>query len=149
MTLSDKQFGEMHRKLLANGGFSANSQTGKEPSAGYMVSIPGHEQQHTTADVTPGHLRSFAETNAAPLVGDDRYIGGWDSKGTTSLDVSQNIQPDKNVKREYGEQVALADARTSTLDLAYGRNQEAAYDLQSGDDLVNDHFDPSRRDARL
>lgn len=149
MTLSDKQFGDMHKSLKKDGGFSANSQTGAPPDVGYMVSIPGYEQQVRSQNVAPAHIKEFAAKHADLLAGEDRYIGGWDNNGETSLDVSQNIRPNPRVSSEYGSGVALADARTSTLDLSFGRNQEAAYDLQTGGDLVNDHFDPSRRDARL
>ena len=140
-----KQFDALHQKLKTDGGFSANAKTGEEPKVGYMVAIPGHEQQIRSQNVTPAHIAEFVEKHAAELSADDRYIGGWDSNGEVSLDVSQNIRPQRSTEREYGKDVALADARTSTMDLSIARNQEAAFDLQKMEDLPNPDFDPKGR----
>jgi hypothetical protein len=147
MSLSDKQFAGLAQKLSTDGGFSANSKTGAAPTDGFMVSLPGHEQQARTQDVTGGVIKGFSQKHAAPLRGDDRYIGGWDNEGETSLDVSQNIRPRADVSRDYGAGVAAADARTSAEDLASARNQESVYDVKRDDVFFNAHFDATRRDG--
>lgn len=143
----------MQRSLKKDGGFSVNS-AGKSPTDGYMVSLPGTEKQIRSQNVTPGHIDSFLERHGAELgKGGDRYAGGWNNKKTdldaglrtrdaseTSLDVSQNIRPKADVAAKHGSAVAQADALTSTQDLMVARNQEAAYDVKSGDDVVNPHF---------
>lgn len=142
MTLSDKQFKDLHLKLTQYGGFSANANTGQPPKSGYMVSYPGTEQQIPTRDVSPTHLKDYLGKHGNLLKEPDRYFGGWkdDDEGEVSLDVSQNITPDTAVAREYGDAVADTDARTSAEDLAVARNQKAGWDVVREKELPNRQF---------
>lgn len=140
MALNPDLFKSLYGKLKTDGGFSASPKTGKSPKVGYMVAVPGTEQQIRSQNIAPAHIAEFVQRHQKELAGDNRYIGGWDNNGEVSLDVSQNVRPSAAVTREYGRDVAMADARTTTLDLSIARNQEAAYDLQKGEDLPNPDF---------
>lgn len=145
MTLHPHQFKAMHSQLKKEGGFSVNAQTGEAPKDGYMVSVPGFEHQVRSQNIAPAHIQEFVEKHAAELSKDERFVGGWDGGAETSLDVSQNIRPNRDVAREYGDDVADADARTSAMDLSIARNQEAAWDVKRGRELPNADFDPTGR----
>ena len=145
MTLSTPQFKAMHASLKKTGGFSVDAQTGASPKDGFMVSVPGHEMQVRSANIAPAHIKEFVDKHAVELSKDRRFVGGWDGGDETSLDVSQNIRPDKAVARKYGSDVADADARTTALDLSISRNQEAAWDVKKGTELPNADFDPTGR----
>jgi hypothetical protein len=145
--ISRGQFGKLAQTLREGGGFSVNVRSGKSPTEGFMVAAPGSkEYKIPAATATGGQLQAFTQMpdNAKQLKRDDRYFGGWGGRNYASLDVSQNIKPKEEVIKEYGRDVAVADARTSALDSLYARNEEAAYDLQKDDDLNNPHYDPER-----
>ena len=148
MTLSDLQFKDLHHQLRAEGGFSVNARSGKAPDVGYMVSIPGHEHQVRSQNVSPAHLKEYVEKHGKELDSDTRYFGGWNdtSKGEVSLDVSENLQLPESATtlHTYGKSVAKADALTSVADLAAGRGQAAAYDLETGKDVPSG-YDPKTR----
>lgn len=141
MNLSDDQFKGMHEDLKASGGFSAHAHTGAAPTAGFMVSIPGHEQNVRANKLSGERIKSFTKAQSSALAPHDRFIGGWQgTPKTVSLDVSRNVSPDPNVAAKHGDAVALADARTSAEDLAVAYNQKATYDLQTGNDIVNPEY---------
>lgn len=149
MKLSDSQFNKMAAAVKGgkDSGFSEHAyRTNRTaPNVGYMVSIPGYEKQIRSENVSPAHIKEFAEKHADKLADPNIYIGGWNNGKDVSLDISQNIKPKKKVAREYGRDVADADARTSAMDLAFARNQEAGWDVKRGKSIDNPEFDPSRR----
>jgi hypothetical protein len=150
MSLSDAQFSGLHKQLKTEGGFSVDVKTGKSPTVGYMVAIPGHEEQIRSVNVAPAHLKEYVQKHGADLDRKGAHFGGWDNKakGDTSLDIAKNIKPDKKVARKYGASVAKADALTSTHDLMLASNQEAAYDVKTGKDVDNPHYkDDGRRNG--
>jgi hypothetical protein len=149
-SLSNSQFSKLHADLMDpnEGGFSINTRTGQSPTAGYMVGVPGYEQQVPSSEVTPQHLKDYATSHRSRLSERGAHFGGWNDSdsGQVSLDVSENITGKASVEREYGTDVADADAYTTTQDLAIARNQEAAYDIRRGKDTKrNPAFDASRR----
>lgn len=134
--LAKTQFGN----LKANGGFSVDVKTGKSPDIGYMVAIPGSEEVVRSQNVAPAHIDDFVKKHGEKLGKKGAHMGGWESEGKTYFDVSQNIKPKASVAKEYGDDVADADARTSAMDLNIARNQIAAYDIKRDKDLPNkDH----------
>lgn len=149
MRLNDGQFKKMADAVKGgkDSGFSEHAyrQDASSPTVGYMVSIPGYEKQIRSENVSPAHIKEFAERHADKLGDPDMYVGGWNSGKEVSLDISQNIKPKKAVAKEFGADVADADARTSALDLSIARNQEAAWDVKRGKSLPNKDFDPTRR----
>lgn len=149
MRLNDGQFKKMADSVKGgkDTGFSEHAyrQNRSAPKIGYMVSIPGYEKQIRSENVTPAHIKEFAEKHADKLGDPNMYVGGWNSGSEVSLDVSQNIKPKKKVAREYGRDVADADARTSAMDLSIARNQEAAWDVKRGKSIDNKDFDPKGR----
>jgi len=147
MKVSARQINKTFNELKTQGGFSrnVNRKHRTAPTAGYMVSIPGYEQQIRSENVAPAHIDEFVRTHADQLEGPNMYAGGWDSGAETSLDVSQNIKPKKSVARKHGNRVADADARTSAMDMSLARNQEAAWDVKGNKDVVNKDFDPEGR----
>lgn len=149
MRLSDSQFESMAAQVKGgkDSGFSEHAyrQDASTPTQGYMVSIPGYEKQIRSENVSPAHIKEFAEKHADKLGDPDTYVGGWNDGENVDLDISQNIKPKERVKQEFGSKVADADARTSTEDLMVARNQEAAWDVGKGESIPNKQFDPSRR----
>lgn len=149
MRLSDGQFDKMASSVKGgkDSGFSEHAyrQNQSSPQEGYMVSIPGYEKQIRSQNVTPAHIKEFAEKHADKLGDPDMYIGGWNDGDNVDLDISQNIRPKEKVKQEFGSKVADADARTSAEDISFARNQEAAWDVGKGESIDNKNFDPSRR----
>ncbi len=145
--LSNKQFGELGKTLRSGGGFSINVHTGKSPTDGFMVAASGSTESPLPAATVHGrNIRAFAQhpPNAEQLSQPNRYLGGWGGKSVAVLDVSQNIRPKADVAAQYGDDVAHADARTSTADLLYARNEEAAYDVRGKKDYDNPVYDPKR-----
>ena len=93
---------KLHPKVLKTitknpGGFSVRPTNGLMPKAGYMVSIPGHTQIVSEADLRgPNGARlisEYARQHAGALSDPRAHIGGWTDKesGRTYLDVSHNI----------------------------------------------------------
>jgi hypothetical protein len=154
MSLSDGQFRDLTKRLRIGrgkgGGFSISAATGNEPQVGYMVSLPGMEQQIRSQNLAPAHLKQFVAQHADTLHEDHNYFGGWNPRGNpahteTSLDVSRNIAPKQDVADEYGDAVAEIDARTSAEDLMVAWDQEAAYDLGRDDEILNPQFKKAGR----
>lgn len=78
-------------------GASVKPQTGKVPTSGYMVALPGRTQYVTTTELQgPGAgalLRQFARNNSDVLKEPNAHIGSWaDDSGKTHLDVALNIK---------------------------------------------------------
>lgn len=145
--LSPNQFQNMYDRLKSDGGFSMDL-AGNEPRVGYMVSLPGSEQQIRSTKVAPAHIEEFARKNAHLLKGPGgkgKFLGGWDGGKETSLDVSNNIKPKSKVAKQYGKKVADADARTSAMDLSIARNQESAWDVKRNKEVPNKAFNPRGR----
>lgn len=104
-------------------GFSLDPRTGRSPTGGFMVSLPGHTHQypdtvmkdkHQLATAIDHTLMSEREIFKQP----DVYLGGWVSDGKLWLDPSQNIADhDQAVK------------------LGKGRNQVAIWDVQGGQEI--------------
>lgn len=150
MSLSDDQFKELHKQLKSkSGGFSVNVATGESPQEGYMVSLPGSESSVRSLHVSPAHIKEYVDRHGAALAQDERYLGGWNNKNArprmSYFDVSRNVAPTPANVAAYGKDTAMADARTSAMDLSVAYGQEAIYDLQKGESVYNKDFDPKRR----
>lgn len=147
-SLSPAQFKAMHAKLMDpnEGGFSVSAATGRAPKVGYMVSIPGAEQQIRSENVAPAHIEEFVKKHGAELSQPGAHVGGWNNRasGEVSLDVSMRYKGTRKVARQYGAAVADADARTTASDMAIAHNQEAGYDLKRGKDIPNPGYVPRR-----
>lgn len=143
--LSRSEFGKLAKTVREGGGFSINVNTGEAPKEGYMVAAKGSKETKIPAPKTYGpQLEAYAQSNRKELSRSDRYMGAWGGRYYASLDVAQNIAPKKSVADKYGRDVAMADAKTSTMDVLFARNEEAAYDLQKDDDLPNPVYNPDR-----
>lgn len=103
------------------GGFSVKPTTGKMPTSGFMVSIPGHSKIVSEADLhgqNGGRLiEQYAKENAEVLQHPGAHIGGWtdQASGKTYLDVSHNIASmSKAVKAgKRFNQIAIWDVKNS------------------------------------
>jgi len=147
--LSDSQFSRLHNKLMDpnEGGFSVNPQTGRSPKVGYMVALPGYEQQVRSQNIAPAHIREYVEKHKAEL-DSGKFLGGWNDTdiGEVSLDTVRRIKGDPRTQRRYGKQVAEADAYTSASDLAIANNQKAGWDVKRGKEIPNPgYYDDGRR----
>lgn len=111
------------------GGFTVDAKTGVKPSSGIMVSAPTGEQQVPKNELTTDRLAAYAGNmdTSTPY----HHFGGWNPGGgaDVSLDSSRRIMPSPSVKKEYGENVARADAMTSALDIGIANQQEAVFRL--------------------
>jgi hypothetical protein len=78
MGLSDKQFGEIHKKLKA-GGFTVDPRTGEDVTSGWSVAPRDNERKIPAAESTPGDVRKYTEDNASRFVsGRATKLGGWE-----------------------------------------------------------------------
>lgn len=104
-----------------DGGFSIHTETGHEPSTGYMVSQAGTEQAHH-GDVTSQHLMQYAGTHANTLREPDAYMGGWHNPktGEKDLDVSHRFVDHGEAHKEM-----------------FRQDQDALYDLDKGRSETN------------
>ena len=75
------------------GGFSVTPD-GKQPSDGFMVSLPGHTQIVNESDLSGPKgaqiLNDYGQAHAGALAQPGAHVGGWTDKesGKTYLDVS-------------------------------------------------------------
>lgn len=134
--LSDGQFKGLFDDLNMGspdgGGFSVNAFTGESPSTGVMVSHNTGEEQVPASEASPERLQqhhSEAMSNRM-YTGNYKYFGGWNPGGgeDVSLDRSMQVGQNAQVRREYGEPVAKADAMTSALDIGIAQKQMAVFD---------------------
>lgn len=93
--LSSGQYADIDR-ALGEGGFSKDVVTGADPpGAGYLVSIPGHEERfgpHQPRAYTPPELPRYVQKHADALTRPGHYFGGWPIPRSrdVALDVSQH-----------------------------------------------------------
>lgn len=104
-------------------GFSLDPRSGRSPTSGFMVSLPGHTHQYPDSVMKDPHqlaaaidhtLMSEKEIFKKPGV----HLGGWVSDGKLWLDPSENI----------------AD-REQAVKMGRSRNQVAIWDVQGGQEI--------------
>jgi len=80
----------LHNTLTGTG-YTVNLQTGKTPTTGTMVSIPGHEKTVPTSSITPGDISEFAtsEEHKDVLNKRNNNLGTWNTGKDVFLDVSR------------------------------------------------------------
>jgi hypothetical protein len=106
------------------GGFSVKPKTGKMPTSGYMVSIPGHTKIVSEADLKGPRgaalLAQYAREHADVLQQPGAHIGGWTDKATakTYLDVSHNVK-----------------GRSAAISTGKKHNQIAIWDVKHGREI--------------
>lgn len=139
MTLSKKQFKDLHSQMMATpgeeGGFTVHAQTGEVPTTGTMVSYPDTETLTSPASASrPSDIPHYVNQNRESLSQSDTYLGGWKPKSDefTTLDRSQRFEGKPAIAKRYGQNVADADATGSALDMGISRNQFAVFDLKRG-----------------
>lgn len=85
-------------------GASVKPQTGKQPTSGFMVSVPGRTRYVEATELSGPKgekiVRDYGRVNSDLLQNDNAHIGSWtdDATGKTHLDVSENI---KNISEAY------------------------------------------------
>lgn len=90
-------------------GASVKPQTGKQPTDGFMVSVPGRTRFVDTSDMSGPKgekiIREYGRTNADVLQSGNAHIGSWTDPetGKTHLDVSENIK-DRTQAYRVGKQ---------------------------------------------
>jgi hypothetical protein len=111
-------------RTLTKGDGSVKPTTGKSPSAGYMVSIPGHTQVVSAAALSGPQARSvieqYANAHSQALSEPNAHIGRWQEPGTDKvyLDVSHNIKD-----------------RSQAVGLGKAHNQIAIWDLKNNREI--------------
>jgi ribosomal protein S18 acetylase RimI-like enzyme len=106
--------------LMRDGGYTVNAHR-SVPKQGWMVSLPGHEQQYASVpDVTPTGVQRYIDQHEKVLKQNDHYIGGWVDKtsGKTYLDTSKRIND---------RDAAIAEGRRN--------KQLAIYNIGSGEEV--------------
>ncbi len=80
----------LHNTLTGTG-YTVNLQTGKIPTTGTMVSIPGHEKTVPTSSITPTDISDFATSKEHKDVLNKRNsnLGTWNTGEEVYLDVSK------------------------------------------------------------
>ena len=79
-------------ELSLTGGFSYNATTGSfNPSAGYMVSLTGFEEQFYFDDFENKDIKQYFVRHVKQLCKDESFLGGWVDGNQVFLDVSINI----------------------------------------------------------
>lgn len=111
--------------VLQNPGGGSVSPKGKIPGSGYMVSQSGRTRFVSESDLadpvkSKAILQQYATENSDVLSKSGSHIGWWkDEKGTTHLDVSNNI---KN--------------RNKAISSGVSRNQKAIWDLNKNREIA-------------
>lgn len=121
--IAARSFEELHLAAsVPGGGFTRHLVTGKDVSTGILVSQAGHELSIPSAAPTDEHtLVGYARDNRSALTAPSQYFGGWRApSGKLVLDVT----------RRYGTKKAGKRAMVRN-------NQEAAYNPQSGQEILN------------
>jgi len=111
-------------KVIEEGGFSINVNTGAIPGAGYMVSIPGAEEIRNIASFDYKDIKSYAARHFEQLAIPGAYLGAWLDGSEVYLDISINLDN-------------LQDA----LGLARNNKQLAIYDLASDESIYLAAYD--------
>lgn len=99
-------------------GFSVTP-TGKQPTSGFMVSIPGHTRiiDAKALEGPNGHnvIKDYAREHATALSAPGAHIGGWThaGEGKVYLDVSHNVKDSETAVRLGKEhnQIAVWDVK--------------------------------------
>lgn len=104
----------------ANGGGSYNLNTGEfNPTHGYMVSLEGHEQRHSTWD--DDTLLKYIASKAEHLAEPNNYIGVWHdtTRDEWCFDVSQNLED-----------------KLEAVQVGLSRRQQAIWDCANADEIA-------------
>lgn len=80
------------RHPKADGGWTVNEE-GDTPHAGYMVSLPGHEQIIPRSQTRPDERKAYTDANEALLHQHANYFGGWQDHGKTYMDAAEPNLP--------------------------------------------------------
>lgn len=106
----------MQRKLIEGGGFTLDVK-GDTPQEGYAVGVmPSHSGQIPKAEVTPGKIKAWLDTQRPRTLADKRIrVGGWvDDNGTVWLDIVRVYAPDE---REHAIRVGRRLNQIGIMDL--------------------------------
>lgn len=105
----------MANLLIYERGFSLSA-AGEKPTAGFMVSLVGHEKQIDADTLSVFDIEQYLEEHANELTS-GAFLGAWfdiEKTGLMYLDISVNV-PDKetalNIGRE-NKQLAVFDLQT-------------------------------------
>ena len=110
--------------LVAKADGSVKPTTGKAPTSGYMVSIPGHTQIVDAGALkgpqSASIISQYANEHADALSDPAAHIGRWQEPGTNKvyLDVSHNIR-----------------SKNAAIKTGVANNQKAIWDLKNGREI--------------
>ena len=123
-SLRREQFEGLAKRLTEpNNGFSIHTETGKEPTSGYMVSQRGTEQAIPPhEEATPEHLENYVQVHQTELAQRAKYFGGWHDPDSheKDLDISKRY-----ANSETGHKVARVAMMKN--------DQKSLYDLNKGE----------------
>ena len=108
--LQHSDFTRLVNKVIDEGGFSININTGAIPGAGYMVSTPGAEEIRNIARFDYKDIKSYIARHSEQLESPGAYLGAWLDGSEVYLDISINV-----------------DDLQAALDLARDNKQLAIY----------------------
>lgn len=104
----------IYAETLNKSGYSVNL-SGIVPHTGYMVSIPGCEEQIKITEFNKQKIASFIRRNRQLLSNSRTFVGTWINEGVVYLDVSVNLMNLRTAK-SFGmssNQLAIFDIKHS------------------------------------
>jgi len=135
---NEHQFGEMHRRLSEEGGFTYNPRSKQFVSSGYSVAAhPAAELRIPQSETSHAALAGYVAGSAPTWKGEGKkgagqeMIGGWRSEHHDVLDIPK-VFP------------ATPSGHTKSRRAQVLRGQEASFSLHEGAEDVNP-FHPSSR----
>jgi hypothetical protein len=70
-----------------------------EPTEGFMVSLPGHEESWPVEELTGAKVADYAKRKADLLADPKNHLGLWEDKGRFYLDISENVGDQATAER--------------------------------------------------
>ena len=116
----------------AEGGFTVQPKTGKEPKAGFMVSLSGSERQLPAGKASGSDLGAFTEEHKDWMSHSAHFLGGWS-------------QPDA----DYVDRSVRHTSRKAGAQAMHVHNQIAMRALRKGVDVQNPTYDPKGRSLSM
>ena len=104
---------------LKEGGFTRHIPTGKVPTTGYSVALPGHEQHTPLSKVNARWVRNYRRQHQAALNRAETSWGGWVYDGDAYLDVS-----------------VIVKDRAQAIALGVKYKQIAIWDIEQGEEIT-------------
>jgi hypothetical protein len=144
MSLSDEQFAGYARDTRGGGGFTVNAQTGREPTSGISVGVPGHEARHPLASLSGADIQDYAASKDRALSQHpQRHLGGWAEVDDAYLDVSK-VHADTPVGRQKARVAMVRNDQIAGYDIGQEKEVRNPFHPVNQDPLRTDDRESRR-----